>query len=182
MFPAWVFLSLLSAVPRSPLEACGRVSEKQLKEMGCPLSDRPSQTCPRHGGLSSQLSGDVRGCSCFSEAATSWAWLPEAKFFHAGGVEWPHGGPGLGTTMSLELRCPWLPLWTTKLGKGWAGRGHCPCPSRCFLCGHGEKRCSRPCGSQLAALPLLRPLPPDPLVLFHTFLYHMPPWTEESKL
>lgn len=121
MFPAWVFLSLLSAVPRSPLEACGRVREKQLKEMGCPLSNRPSQTRPRHGGLSSQLSGDVRGCSCFSEAATSWAWLPEAKFFHDWGVEWPHGGPGLDTTMSLELWCPWLPLWTTKLGKGWVG-------------------------------------------------------------
>ena len=52
---------------------------------------------------------------------TSWAWLPEAKFFHDWGVEWPHGGPGLDTTMSLELWCPWLPLWTTKLGKGWVG-------------------------------------------------------------
>lgn len=55
-------------------------------------------------------------------------------------------------------------------------------PSRCFLGGDGEKQCSRPRDNQLAALPLLQLLLPDPLLLFHALLYHTPPWTEESKL
>lgn len=61
--PAWVFSSLLSSIPRSPLEACGRVREKTDKGEGCPLSGGafPGHTCPCHGALSSQFSSMVSG-------------------------------------------------------------------------------------------------------------------------
>lgn len=46
--PAWVFSSLLSSIPRSPLEARGRVREKQIKERGVLCQAEPSQAIHVH--------------------------------------------------------------------------------------------------------------------------------------